>query len=609
MSVPPPSEPGASSAADSRGRVPFSRAAFAVAGVVATGLLYVLISPDMATGLVRESGYFVLLVVFAAFGWAGLRLVRGRRFPSRRTWVACAVSVVLGTLVLHLHTDLNYRVAMDDYLLAATADSLHADREVAVLRQGRWINDVFFRFEAETDKRPWLYPFLVSVAHDFLGYATSHPFWTNALLGVVLLVLAFVQGALFRNPWGGALAVALWASLPLLSQNATGAGMDLSHLVLLQLVVLLGTFYLRAPSREREGLLSLGAILLAYSRYEALVFLPFVLAVIALGWWRVRRVLLSWFSVAAAPLLFWALCLHKFLSANRSMWELGTDTASRFGLENIGDNLGHALYFFFNFGDSLPNSLLIAVLGVPALLLFALEVRKSVAGDPWRHPGWTAAAVIGLGIVAHFVLVLSYHDGQLDELISARFSLPAYLLMVIAITAVAARLCAAERHWRWLLGVAGIFILTVTIPMNAKGIFNKRNFVVRENDWLAREASEHMPPHSLVIDRYTVPWLLRRRAALSPAKAANSAERLRNELADRKFAAIYLVRRSEMLPAGGEDAERAKSDLDRLFAKEALAERSFRPFHKVTLYRLRGRGGSGLLEGGGVPRVVRNREP
>ena len=565
-------------------RFPTVRAALAAAGALGVGLLYALMTPEAATALVRESGYFVLLGVFAAFGWLGVRVLRSVGRPPRHTVATCALSVLLGTVVLHLHTDLNYRVAMDDYLLAGTAESLHVEREVEVLRQGRWINDVFFRFEAETDKRPWLYPFLVSLAHDCFGYATAHPFWTNAVLGIVLMVLAFAQGSLFRNPWGGVLAVGLWASLPLLSQNATGAGMDLSHLVLLQTVMLLGALYLRAPSREREGLLSLGAVLLAYSRYEALVFLPFVAAVVALGWWRVRRVLLSWCSVAAAPLLFWALCLHTFLSADKSMWELGAETESRFGLANIADNAGHALYFFFNLGDSLPNSVLIGALGVPALLLFVLEVRKTVVRDPWQNPAWTATAVFGLGIVVHFLLVLSYHDGQLDELISARFALPMYLLLVVAITAVAAKLSAGERHWRWLLGVTGVFILTVTIPMNAKGIFNKRNFVVRENDWLARQAAARMPPHSLVIDRYTLPWLLRRRAALSPAKAANSAGRLRDELAERKFAAMYLVRRSEVLPAGGNGAP--ETDLDAFFERERLAERSFRPFHKVTLYRL-----------------------
>ena len=127
-------------------------------------------------------------------------------------------------------------------------------------------------------------------------------------------------------------AVALMATLPLLGQNATGAGMELHNLTMIALVAALAVLYLRAPDDARLVALVLGAVLLSQSRYESVIFVLPTLVVIVLGWLRAGRVLLPW-PVVLAPLLLVPYAWHnRVLSATPLHWQLQAGQPSRFSV-------------------------------------------------------------------------------------------------------------------------------------------------------------------------------------------------------------------------------------------------------------------------------------
>jgi len=137
--------------------------------------------------------------------------------------------------------------------------------------------------------------------------------------------------------------------MPLLGQQASGAGMELHNLTMLAGVMVIAILYLRAPSPDRLSLLVLGAVLLAQSRYESAVFVVPVAAVIVAGWLRAQRVFFTWPTICVPLLLVPCLWHHRVLSASPSLWQLQEGQTSRFSVDYLPGNLEGAWNFFFNF--------------------------------------------------------------------------------------------------------------------------------------------------------------------------------------------------------------------------------------------------------------------
>jgi len=563
-----------------------------IAGVAAAGAAIVWCSPRQAEAVVRHGGYWVLLAVFAAFAvyWARVATAwaRSARKP-RRLLLEVALAAAIGGAMVLLHGMFREKIAMDDYLLRATAKSLHEEREVAAVSFGRMRGNVFTPSETFVDKRPWLYPFLVATAHDFTGERRANAFAVNAAACVLFVGGAYVAGRWLAGRPGGWLSVGLWATLPLLTQNATGAGMAMVNLLMLQTVLLLAIHYARSPKADREAALVWAAVLLAYSRYESGVFLLPVGALLAWGWWRRGCLRPAWATVLAAPALIPVLLQTKIYSATQRFWELSDDASAPFGSEHLTANVPHALHFFFDPSHTLPNSLWIAVLGFPALLFFPFLFQKMDERLGGRRAAHGVFAVFLFFFLVHAAVILSFHASRLDQLYVSRYALPLHLPLVLAATAVLgawARRGHGRAIWTGALTTTAAFFLAFTIPAKAKAIYTQRNHLVREELWLDALSENRLERRSMVIDRFTVPWGLRAWASLPPDVAALHAVRLRRERAAGEYTALYLVERSTLGPTGFEADVPAVKRLREAFATTVVAKRSFRPLERTRVHRL-----------------------
>lgn len=560
------------------------------------GLLLLLLStcvvfypqPDMAREWIRHAGYyFTLLATLGLVGYL-LKLARSMPAPSvvlrQHRWGV--VGILVGSWVLFVQADFGYKIAMDEYLLAQTAVSMHESREVTRAEWGRTVGREFVVMEQTVDKRPWFYPFMVASLHDLIGYRPSNPFVVNALAAGLFLCGVYVFATLLAGRAAGVCAVLLWSGLPLLAQNATGAGMDLLNLLLLQCVLLLSVHYLQAPDRAREGALSMVAVLLAYTRYESLIFVLPVGIVILLGWWRTCKIGLSVGTLLAAPLLIglgWQVLLY---AQTESAWELQSSGVTPFGIAALVANIPHAVYFFFSWDHELANSCLLAVLGLPSVVAFYIMLRTEWVKFWKENPAGVVLSLFGLFLILHLIFVLSFHAAQLDSAYASRFALPVYCLLVFSIVAIAGYLAKRQaKVWSYLILLAGLFIISFTMPMNAKAVFSKSNFLVNERNWLEQLSRESFEPSALVVDRFFPSWILLEKPALEPSTALLNSDRIREEVTAGKYPAVYLVER--MTYQNGEFVPNLHEfeQLRQTWNGELLAERSFRPFELTRVYR------------------------
>src|SRR4029077_9326301 len=139
--------------------------------------------------------------------------------------------------------------------------------------------------------------------HDATGFRLANAFVLNGCLTVILLWLVHWFSARFAGRKAAAVALFLMATLPLLGETATSAAMDLLNLTMLALAASTAALYLEVPGPDRLSLLVLSTILLAQSRYESLLYVVCSAGVIVLGWFRIRRVVLSWLAVLSPFLL------------------------------------------------------------------------------------------------------------------------------------------------------------------------------------------------------------------------------------------------------------------------------------------------------------------
>lgn len=540
------------------------------------------LTDDQAMRVMIYGGYWFMLLISGLFVWSIGKAAR-ESWPGwtvLRTaprWPAVLI-VACGGLLL-VHETYGFKILMDEVMLLGTSMSMHFEKMAIVPMRGHDIMGAFQIMGGELDKRPLFQPFLVSVMHDLTGYRPENVFALNTVLTFLLLTLAYVTGCRISGRGAGALAVLLLTSLPLLAQNATGGGFELLNLVLILSALLLGMRYLAKREGNSLELFALAGLLLAYTRYESVLFLLPVGLAVGWVWWIERRPTLTW-VVVFTPLLLLPYALHnKVFNARTSAWEMASQPGydRPFALAYIPGNIGHDLNFFFNTTGEHSNSLVLSILGFLALPFFALWTLKTLRGLRAAPPAKAALALFATGFAAHALLLLCYFWGRFDDPVIRRLSLPLNLTLVLAIITVAAEMNWRGHIWRGLAFVVGAGFFAHSLPAMARHDYTLDYYVGREMEWRREFITAHPEKDYLFIDNNCIIWVTHLVSG-TPVKQAlaqkgNIIFNFRNHI----FTSIYVFQRLTVDPATGHPSVAADEDLGPDYQLETVWERRFTP--------------------------------
>lgn len=245
---------------------------------------------------------YLLLAAVASWRWWRAHGARARAALGR-LGAAAAFAAALAAATIAL-VEPRHRMQWDETSLLGTAQSMHRQRR-ALLTGGAvpYAGDVV-PVEQTLDKRPPLFPFVVSVLHDLLGERPAHAFVANGLVLWLALFVASVAAGVHGGALAAATAPLLLLAAPLTAVVATSGGFELLAATLLLLVLAQALAFVRAPDDRRAALLLATGLLFAAVRYEGLPVLGLVLALAvwqARGRWRPGRSTLL--LVAALPTL------------------------------------------------------------------------------------------------------------------------------------------------------------------------------------------------------------------------------------------------------------------------------------------------------------------
>jgi len=550
----------------------------ALSGLLAVHLGFVAVGVKTADEWVKRGGYHVLLLTFALWVWTLWRLWRARArgpAPSGRELAAAAAAIGGVTLLALAAEPFHSKILYDEFVLQSTAFNMHYFRDASTMVRGYDVFGLFVSTDNYLDKRPFFYPFLISLVHDFTGYRPLNAHLLNAALLPAALALLYHLGRLLAGARAALLGVLLLGTLPLFAQNATGSGMELLNVTMLLAVMALGAAYLARPDALRLSALVLGAVLLAQSRYESALYVPLAGVVVLLGWWRSRRVELPWPALLAPLLLLPYAWQHQVVAHSPIQWELNEHQTARFSAGYLADNLRGAAEFFFSTSPQLANSWLLSGAGLVALVLLGVRLARRRPDLRALAPAPLACAVFGLGIVANTALIMFYYWASLADSMASRFSLPFHLLLALAVVAVAA-VYGARR--RWLVPAValgcGAFILGSAVPRQAMHLYS--HLGIDEIEWERRFVEARPPGDRLILTgKSSLPWLVRKCPSILISRARHVPDRLRYQLAQPTFREILVIQSLRPTTAEGRHQLLPEDELPPNFKLELLVEKRF----------------------------------
>lgn len=529
---------------------------------------------------VTYGGYWCVLAAFVLFVWSLWRAYRddlkgfGASRLRRWDWLSIAV-VLLGGLVLLVHEAFGFKIVMDEVMLEGTSMSMHFTRTVIEPMRGGNVQGAFVVFAGTIDKRQLLFPFLLSLLHDFTGYRPANAFVLNALLTFVFLGLVFVTGRKLAGRWAGWLGVALFAGLPLLAQNATGGGFELLNLVMILATMLLAARYLERRDEPSFTVLCYSALLMVQVRYETAIFLLPVALTVLWVWWREGKAEMSW-PVLVAPVLMIHYALHtRIFEIRDTSWQLESKPGmdKPFSLGYVPKNLESALGFFFGKPTDQPNSYVLSALGAIAvffLLLLVVKRLRALANEP---PISQATVFFTIGFALQFALMMAYFWGQFSDPVIRRLSLPTHLWMVIAVLAVLSQF-PNPKVVRTLLGVAVLGLLAEGVPSMAAHAYNQQYLAGLETAWRRQFIADHPQKDYLVIDNDSILWITHEVSATTCKSALARRADLAFFMRNHAFSAIYVFQRYMIDPDTGKMTLRDGDDLGPDYVLETVkAER------------------------------------
>ena len=370
--------------------------------------------------------YFTALVVFI-FAW----VTRGywkeeicnlRAFWRKKTGKIIVSAWLVTTVLFWTGAPWAFKTMADEAILAVTSMLLHYDTlawapTVATYEQGE-----FELIRGTLEKRPLLFPFLVSAVHDFTGYRPENAIYFNLVLSSLILALWARIGWYFSAQWGAIMALGLCLGLPVLLQNGTGAGFDLLNALLVVFATWLAVRYWENPDSKTLAPFVISFVLLGWTRYEGLYWSLGFTPMILLGWLKARRVILNRVT-ASVPWLLVLPFFHQLLRNDRGeVWQPGAFNRSEpFSLSYFWENVEGVFIYLFNLpaGDVADSaSLLLAALGFAGVavgIVAYARVSECLTGWFW------AMLIAYLG---HLSVLLTFNYGYFPETIVTRLSLP-----------------------------------------------------------------------------------------------------------------------------------------------------------------------------------------
>jgi len=535
-------------------------------------------------------GYWVVAVLIGIWLFFTVTILRAkiRSFWDWLGWKGMAWVLVSG-LFLISREPTEFKIVMDEPMLVAMSQGMHVQRSTTMPVRSYVISGVKEYWGGFQDKRPLLFPFILSAVHDVTGYRVENVFWLNKALVFGLLIFAWLLGRRLDTKMGGEFMMLWLCGWPILAQNACGGGFEILNLLLVMLVFAAAWQFLSRSDYDTEAFLLCSCLLLAHTRYESVLYL-----LVFAGIWLVRsmanrRWSLSWFTAISPLFLVPVLWQRKIVSAYDTTvaWQFRNGDDHAFGIDYIYSNLQHAFRFLLVPNAELAGSALFGAFGLLAfvgLAICALQVivRKDKMSPDIKALCWVVACVL-LG----FGVLLSYHWGQLDDPVATRLALPMIGVMGLAGCAIRPLLLPTVPAGHIMMGILALWTVGYSLPSMSQHRYSQRNIHNAIYQWSSDEIAHTGSRSPLIITYQERLWTIYGKHAFGLKEAAGRLPQIDFHRMVKTFDDVFLIQQFiydpstlQMIPLRG---NRFVDGVE----LETVAERTFYPFNVTRISRVK----------------------
>ena len=251
----------------------------------------------------ENSGYYF---IFAAFSlWvAYLFKLYANRFKSLilKHYSGLLLSTLIIVLVFWIAPP-KFKILNDETNLIGVSMSMYQSKKISLPIQGVNLDFRNAEYQSSIDKRPLLYPFLVSLVHSVWGYSADNGFVVNFICGVLALFIFYLLVAAHLPKLYALLAILIMASLPNFFMWVTSSGFETLNLFFIIFTIYCFNSVIASRNIARAELLFLTLVLVSQCRYESAIF---TLALLILLPWLVKKESIAAFSIITyvTPVLF-----------------------------------------------------------------------------------------------------------------------------------------------------------------------------------------------------------------------------------------------------------------------------------------------------------------
>ncbi len=423
-----------------------------------------------AQKLFVHTTYFFLMATLLCWAGTYLHAARDVRRETVVAWakahwpglvIAAAVTVVAA---LAVHPAL--RILSDEANLVGTSKNLFASRTATFTVSGKSYYDSYWDIDVAIDRRPALFPFLVSLVHAVRGYSFRNVFLFNLLLLPAFVLVSYrlakSMGGETSGETFGIVAALLVVAHPITLIAVRSGGFDFFALFFSLLVIKSLLDHLRAPSAGRLAILWMNLCMFAEIRYESALFiLPVValLLVFRLVSWSLLRPYAFVYALTPAYLAprIWQAALRGSVPEQ----EAGVVPIS------LGNFINNAREYFkpvlSPFNDYPAHAGIVIALGLVGCVLWLRSQRRALLRPDWKDPRLRFAAFVSAWMLLQMIVVFSYVWGRAQAPSAAR--------LVIAIDTffsffAAWALTVSLRRWRPFVAVLiAAAVLAIHLPI------------------------------------------------------------------------------------------------------------------------------------------------
>jgi hypothetical protein len=393
--------------------------ALALAPALVFAATWFALATSTRTTLLAHVLYWLMPVTLVLAGIAFVRAWRSTPTPLSHSLTRHApglAAAALATAAVFATVPASMRWQFDETTLLGTSRCMHYERIAMMATQCVPAPSEPLVIDWSLDKRPPLFAFLVSVAHDLTGYRVANAFAGNALALLALLALVAARARAALGVTAALAAPPLLLCVPLLTGCATSAGFDLLATLLLAVVVTAAIDFANERTAARANWLLASSLLFAQARYESIFVLPVLALLVGFVVRRWPRDGFGRALQALAPALMTPVLLLLVHARDPNFYP----EANGQSLVSLAHFAAHAPAFVVEWLRPGADSPFPGALGIASLVAFAWW--------GFRHRRAAATWIVAAPVAAVTAIALAWFYGDPHEGSAARLFLPASVL-------------------------------------------------------------------------------------------------------------------------------------------------------------------------------------